>query len=176
MPVDKSWIGTTGIDGGIVRLIPRMKEWVNAYYPGLEIGLTEYNWGAENHINGATAQADIYGIFGREGVALATFWPLAADNSMVYAAIRAYRSYDGADGHFGDTSIMAESSDIARATVYASIDDADAWTARALGAGATEVFPVADQPYGLRQGRVQDPWGHHWLIGAPLESSAPLGS
>jgi PhnB protein len=27
---------------------------------------------------------------------------------------------------------------------------------------------VADQPYGLRQGRLADPYGHHWLIGRPL--------
>ena len=48
------------------------------------------------------------------------------------------------------------------------VDDPDAATQRALAAGATEVFPLADQPYGLRQGRVQDPYGHHWLIGKPL--------
>lgn len=48
------------------------------------------------------------------------------------------------------------------------VDDPDAIAAQAIGAGATEVFPVADQQYGLRQGRVQDPYGHHWLIGKPL--------
>jgi PhnB protein len=48
------------------------------------------------------------------------------------------------------------------------VADADSTTERALAAGAVEVFPVMDQPYGLRQGRVQDPYGHHWLIGAPL--------
>lgn len=48
------------------------------------------------------------------------------------------------------------------------VDDPDAATERALRAGATEVFPLADQPYGMRQGRVQDPHGHHWLIGKPL--------
>ena len=48
------------------------------------------------------------------------------------------------------------------------VDDADSATARALAAGAVEIFAVMDQPYGLRQGRVQDPYGHHWLIGAPL--------
>jgi len=48
------------------------------------------------------------------------------------------------------------------------VDDPDACAAQAIAAGATEVFPVADQPYGLRQGRVADPFGHHWLIGAPL--------
>ena len=48
------------------------------------------------------------------------------------------------------------------------VDDPDAVAARAIAEGATEVFPVADQPYGMRQGRVQDPFGHHWLIGRPL--------
>ena len=49
------------------------------------------------------------------------------------------------------------------------VADPDEATARALGAGATEVFSVDDQPYGLWQGRVADPFGHHWLIGTPLE-------
>jgi PhnB protein len=44
------------------------------------------------------------------------------------------------------------------------VDDPDAAAARAVAAGAQEMFPVADQPYGLRQGRVVDPFGHHWLI------------
>jgi PhnB protein len=49
------------------------------------------------------------------------------------------------------------------------VDDPDATTAQAVGAGASEIFPVADQPYGFRQGRVADPDGHHWLIGKPLD-------
>jgi PhnB protein len=48
------------------------------------------------------------------------------------------------------------------------VEDPDALQARAVAAGATEMFPVADQPYGMRQGRVVDPFGHHWLIGRPL--------
>jgi PhnB protein len=51
------------------------------------------------------------------------------------------------------------------------VDDPDASTERALAAGATVVFPLGDQPYGLRQGRVQDPFGHHWLIGRPLQQT-----
>jgi PhnB protein len=46
--------------------------------------------------------------------------------------------------------------------------DADAAQARAVAAGAREMFAVADQPYGLRQGRVVDPFGHHWLIAHTL--------
>jgi uncharacterized glyoxalase superfamily protein PhnB len=48
------------------------------------------------------------------------------------------------------------------------VADADASQARAVAAGAREMFAVADQPYGLRQGRVVDPFGHHWLIAHPL--------
>lgn len=51
------------------------------------------------------------------------------------------------------------------------VEDPDTTAARAIAAGATEIFPVADQPYGMRQGRVADPYGHHWLIGTPLTDS-----
>lgn len=51
------------------------------------------------------------------------------------------------------------------------VDDPDATAAQAIAAGASEIFPVADQPYGFRQGRVADPDGHHWLIGKPLDST-----
>jgi uncharacterized glyoxalase superfamily protein PhnB len=48
------------------------------------------------------------------------------------------------------------------------VGDPDAVAARAVEAGCELRFPVADQPYGWRQGRVVDPFGHHWLIGRPL--------
>lgn len=48
------------------------------------------------------------------------------------------------------------------------VDDPDAVMKRAIAAGATTVFPMGDQPYGMRQGRVSDPSGHHWLIGKLL--------
>jgi PhnB protein len=49
-----------------------------------------------------------------------------------------------------------------------TVDDPDAVAARAVEAGCELMFPVADQPYGWRQGRVVDPFGHHWLVGRPL--------
>ena len=47
-------------------------------------------------------------------------------------------------------------------------DDPDALATRMVQAGGEIVFPVADQPYGSRQGRVRDPFGHEWLIGTPI--------
>jgi hypothetical protein len=99
--VDESWIGTA------VQLIPRLKGWVAASYPGTKTGITEYNWGAEGHINGATTLADILGIFGREGLDLATYWTTPAATSPTYKAIKLYRNYDGQGASFGDTSVSA---------------------------------------------------------------------
>jgi PhnB protein len=48
------------------------------------------------------------------------------------------------------------------------VADPDGFAARAVAAGAKILFPIADQPYGMRQGRIADPEGHHWLIGKPL--------
>jgi PhnB protein len=50
------------------------------------------------------------------------------------------------------------------------VDDPDTAVDRAVEAGGRVVFPVGDQPYGLRQGRIADPFGHHWLIGAPIRA------
>lgn len=47
-------------------------------------------------------------------------------------------------------------------------DDPDAVAGAMVEAGATVVFPVADQPYGARQGRVRDPFGHVWILGTPI--------
>jgi hypothetical protein len=92
---------------GIVMLIPRMKKWVATYYPGLKTALTEYNWGAEGDINGATAQADVYGILGREGLDFATRFTTPDPSTPTYKAMKMYRNYDGQKSTFGDTSVMA---------------------------------------------------------------------
>ncbi len=98
--VDPSWINS------VIDLIPRMKNWVATYYPGTKIGITEYNWGAEAFISGGTAQADILGIFGRQGLDLATRWTTPAAGTPAYLAMKMYRNYDGNKSTFGDTSIL----------------------------------------------------------------------
>lgn len=98
---DESWI----LDE--VMLIPRLKSWVQSYYPGTRIGITEYNWGAEAHINGATTQADILGIFGREGLDYGTRWESPAASTPTFKAMKLYRNYDGLNSTFGDVSVSS---------------------------------------------------------------------
>jgi hypothetical protein len=130
--VDESWISTTEIKS--VNLIGRMRNWRDTHYPGTKLAITEYNFGALNHINGALAQADVLGVFGREGVDLATLWGPPESwggdtglfaNKPGSFAFRMFRNYDGAGGQFGDTSVQAVSSDQSRLAVYASTDSRD---------------------------------------------------
>src|SRR5262245_53982159 len=118
--VDESWIASTGINGGKVNLINLMKNWVNTYYPGTKIGITEYNWGAEGNMNGATTQADIWGIFGREGLDLANRWTTPATGSPAYLAMKMYRNYDGSGSAFGTTSVGATVANPDQVSAFAS--------------------------------------------------------
>jgi PhnB protein len=49
------------------------------------------------------------------------------------------------------------------------VTDPDAVTDSAVAAGAKLVYPVADQDYGYRLGRIIDPFGHHWEIAKKIE-------
>jgi PhnB protein len=53
-------------------------------------------------------------------------------------------------------------------TIHLEVDDADRWWKRAVDAGAKIVMPMADQFWGDRYGKVEDPFGHGWSIGAPI--------
>lgn len=116
---DESWVDAE------VMLVPRLRSWVNAYYPGTLTGVTEYNWGAERHINGATAQADILGIFGREGLDLANRWTTPDSGTPAYNAIRMYRNYDGRKSAFGDVSVRATTPDPDTLSAFAALRSAD---------------------------------------------------
>src|SRR5262249_4920896 len=117
--VDQSWIDDT------VDLVPRLRSWVNTYYPGTKIGITEYNWGAEGHMNGATTQADLLGIFGRQGLDLADRWTTPAAGTPTYLAMKMYRNYDGHDATFGDTSVATSVPNPDHVSAYSAVRSSD---------------------------------------------------
>ncbi|MGA2850053.1 MAG: glycoside hydrolase family 44 protein [Terracidiphilus sp.] len=133
---DPSWQGTLGINGGVEDWIPLMRSWVNQYYPGLQIGCTEYNWGDEPKLNGATTQADVEGIYGVYGFDFATRWTVPANPSPTYLAMEMYRNYDGNLSTFGDTSVSA---------TVANPDNLSAYAATRTSDGALTVMVINKQ-------------------------------
>ena len=53
------------------------------------------------------------------------------------------------------------------------VEDADAVVRRAAAAGAKVLMSVKDQFYGDRSGRIEDPYGHIWLVGTHVEDVSP---
>jgi len=101
---DESWIKDS------VHLFPRLREWVDANYPGTRIGLTEYNFGGGNSVSAALAEAEVLGILGREDVEMASYWRDPEKESPTWFAFRMFRNVDGKGAKFGDVSMRATSS------------------------------------------------------------------
>ena len=123
---DESWIARTrdSLPSGAVQLIPRLRAWIDQYYPGTELGITEWNYGSDDTMNGALAIADVLGIFGREGVDLAAYWRAPSLDSPGARAFELYRNYDGQGGQFGDQALAVTSSarNGDQVSIYASRD------------------------------------------------------
>ncbi len=52
-------------------------------------------------------------------------------------------------------------------------DGVDEAFARVLSGGASVVFPLKDQFYGYRAGRVRDPFGHEWILSQKMQDLTP---
>jgi hypothetical protein len=118
---DESWITEA------IRFIPRMQETIEAHYPGTKLFISEWNFGAEETMNGALAIADTLGIYGREGVEAATYYRNPDAGSPGFYAFAMYGNYDGEGSSFEGTSVHATNSEdlgAARVTSYAAYDDA----------------------------------------------------
>lgn len=60
-------------------------------------------------------------------------------------------------------------------TLHVGFDDpaeVDAAIAKAAAAGCTVTMPAMDAFWGMRYGRLKDPFGHAWAFGAPLPENA----
>jgi hypothetical protein len=112
------------------QMIPRVLGWIADAYAGHmdlapQYSISEYDMGCENQIEGGVAEADLLGVFGREGLFAATIWPLTAvvnGSALVnypIAAFDIYRNYDGVGSVVGDTTVYAATSDVADTSVYA---------------------------------------------------------
>ncbi|MET0410885.1 MAG: glycoside hydrolase family 44 protein [Polyangiaceae bacterium] len=121
---ERSWIAQETRQP--IRLVPWLRDTIQRRYPGTEIAMTEYNYGATTHVSGALAQVDVLGVLGREGVYLATYWGKGAGVGAlppyIASAFKLFRNYDGKGSKYGDTAVKASVSDDELATVFAASD------------------------------------------------------
>ena len=117
------WIRDVDRNGAAIApfLIPRLRDMIAQNYPGTRLAITEYNWTALDTLNGGLAQAELLGIFGREGLDAANLWAPPKPTDPGAFAFKIYRNYDGIGGSFGETGVQATSADQGRLSVYAAV-------------------------------------------------------
>jgi hypothetical protein len=129
--VEASWISdglkTDEPDSkGAINLIPRLKKQIADHYPNTKLAIGEWNYGADTHITGALATADVLGIFGRESVDLACNFCANPDSIFRDGAFQLFGNYDSKGSHFGDTSVSATATDPVLTSIYAATDKSNA--------------------------------------------------
>jgi hypothetical protein len=129
---EDSWV--SDVTNGPIALIPRLRTLIDRLAPGLKLAITEYYYGRAGDISGGIAQADVLGIFGREGLYAAAFWPQAGvyaepwvgrgERAYAYAfgAFQSYLDYDGKGSRFGDIGLATVTSKPALSSAYGSLD------------------------------------------------------
>jgi len=121
--VSESWISDLGDSDenhyDKPNLVPRARAWIDQYCPGTKLAITEYNWGNDDTTSGAVAQAELFGIFAREGVDLATRWVAPDANTRVERAFTLFLDYDGAGSSVDGASVAATSASVDQIGAYA---------------------------------------------------------
>jgi len=112
----------------------------------------------------------------RNGARAVDFYKSAFGATEVFrmdeGGVVARLSVEGAEFWVGDESpehsnFSPQSLNGSSVRIILTVADPDAVFARAVAAGASQVYAVTEE-YGWRLGRVVDPFGHHWEIGRPL--------
>ena len=87
--------------------IPRMRAIANMIYPNTPLSFTEWNasFAGESDFSTALADAEAYGIMGRERLFLASRWVAPVSTNPNYLALKLYRNYDGQHHEFATTSV-----------------------------------------------------------------------
>jgi hypothetical protein len=113
---------------GPVMMLPRFQTWVNSYYPGTKISISEYECVAKPGsptITDALAEVEILGVFGDQGVALANNFNIPRPNDPLSFSYLLYRNYDGQGSKFGDISVTSTSTVPAALSIHGALRSSD---------------------------------------------------
>jgi hypothetical protein len=121
--VSESWLADLG-DTDLnhyskPNLLRRSRSWIAQYCAGTKLAITEYNWGQDDTVSGAVAQAELLAIYASEGVDMATRWGTPAAGTVVENAFSLYLNYDGAGAKVQGASTRAVSANLNKVGVYA---------------------------------------------------------
>jgi hypothetical protein len=120
-----TWVEQFYFDGPM-NLIPRFQNWIQTYYPGTKLAISEYSFAmGTNPLVDMLTETDVLGIYGRQSVDFANLWTVPKPTDPVAYSFRIYRNFDGAGGRFGETSVSSSSTDQGQLSVYGALRSSD---------------------------------------------------
>lgn len=117
---ENSWIGQYCQEN--IPILPTIQKSIDTYYPGTKLAISEYNFGGEDDVSGAIAQAEALGCYADAGVYYAAIW---GGGGYIFSGLNLYTNYDGNGGCFGDTLIPATTQDVSLSSTYAAVNAGD---------------------------------------------------
>ena len=114
--VEDGWIGQWYSSN--LPILPTLQTQINTYYPNTLLGVTEYDYGGDEHISGGIAQAEALGGFARTGTSYASKWGAFSDFSL-----SAIKIYDDIAEPFTGYYIQCSSDNNLQSTVHCSVED-----------------------------------------------------
>jgi hypothetical protein len=130
---DPTYTYQNNVFGGPVEFIPRMQGYIASYYPGTLFSMSEYevsHYPGQPQIGGssvidAMVLADALGVFGYYNLQLANLYDQINPGDAEAFTFLLYENYDGAGGHFGDTSVTSASTNQSELSVYGALRSSD---------------------------------------------------
>lgn len=119
---DRTWMGNEVKPRGVLRIIPMMKEWIAECNPGMQTSIGEYNFGGDGDVSGGVMQAELLGVFAREGLDFGFYWCCPNAKSSHFYAFRMFRNPDGKYTAFGNMYLNSNCSAPYDISVHAARD------------------------------------------------------
>jgi hypothetical protein len=120
------------------KLLVRLQESINTYYPGIKIMLGEFDYGGDDDVAHGIGMADFLGVAAAKSVEIATRWDLTTSppsnttstvsktpNNYTGSAYRLFRNFDGSNATYGNIAIGSTFNNADKSSVWASIDGDD---------------------------------------------------
>src|SRR5579863_455781 len=120
-----TWVVQYYFDGPM-DLLPRFRSWIQTYYPGTKLSISEYSFAmGTNPLVDMLTETDVLGIFGVQALDFANMWNVPKPTDPLAYSFRIFRNFDGAGGQFGETSVNSTSTDQGQLSVYGALRKSD---------------------------------------------------
>lgn len=127
--IEPSWLTNSKLKGAANKILVRMQQSIDTYFPSVKIMIGEYDYGHDTDISHGLAIADFLGVVTQKNVEIVTRWDLASNSSNLdpytSSAYQLFRNYDGQKSTFGNVSIQSTFDNIDNSSVWASTDTDD---------------------------------------------------